>query len=145
LQETNVKGTFLTTQSFIRNNGGEGTIINLVSTGVALQVPGISSYASSKLAVIKLGQSLSLGESKLPPSKKSSALIWSDPEYPKIRAFSVHPGVVEATDRGMVVDAFTPFAKDKQSLTGGVSLWLSTPKADFLKGGFLTVNCMSFM
>ena len=40
----------------------------------------------------------------------------------------------------MVVDAFTPFAKDKQSLTGGVSLWLDTPKADFLRGGFLSVN-----
>lgn len=42
----------------------------------------------------------------------------------------------------MVVDAFTPFSKDKQALTGGVSLWLGTPKADFLKGGFVSVNCM---
>lgn len=40
----------------------------------------------------------------------------------------------------MVVDAFTPFAKDKQSLMGGVSLWLDTPKADCLKGGFLSAN-----
>ena len=40
----------------------------------------------------------------------------------------------------MVVDAFTPFAKDTQALTGGVSLWLATPKADFLRGGFLSVN-----
>ncbi|KAM0799895.1 hypothetical protein BDR22DRAFT_806664 [Usnea florida] len=119
--ETNVKGTFLTTQSFIRNFGGEGTIINLVSIGAALAVPGISSYASSKLAVIKITQAVAL-------------------EYPNIRAFSLHPGIVEAADRGMVVDAFTPFAKDKQSLTGGVSLWLDTPKADFLRGGFLSVN-----
>ena len=48
-------------QSFIQSFGGEGTIINLVSTGVALAVPGISSYASSKLAVIKMTQSLALG------------------------------------------------------------------------------------
>jgi len=40
----------------------------------------------------------------------------------------------------MVVDAFTPFAKDTQALTGGVSLWLDTPKADCLKGGFTSVN-----
>lgn len=40
----------------------------------------------------------------------------------------------------MVVDAFTPFAKDAQGLTGGVSLWLNTPKADCLRGGFLSVN-----
>ena len=61
-------------------------------------------------------------------------------EYPNIRAFSVHPGIVAADDRGMVVDAFTPFAKDKQRLTGGVSLWLNTPKADCLDGGYVGVN-----
>ena len=66
-------------------------------------------------------------------------------EYPKMRVFSVHPGIVEAADRGMIVDAFTPFAKDKQALTGGVSLWLSKPKAHFLNGGFLSVNCMFFL
>jgi len=38
------------------------------------------------------------------------------------------------------MDAFTPFAKDTQALTGGVSLWLDTPTAEFLKGGFLSVN-----
>ncbi|KAL8744553.1 MAG: hypothetical protein Q9190_003212 [Brigantiaea leucoxantha] len=119
--ETNVKGTFLTIQSFIQTFGDEGTIINLVSTGVALALPGISSYACSKLAVIKLGQSISL-------------------EHPNLRVFSLHPGIVEAADRGMIVDDFTPFAKDTQALTGGVSLWLDTPRADFLKGGFLSVN-----
>ena len=61
-------------------------------------------------------------------------------EYPNARAFSVHPGIVDAADRGMVVDALTPFAKDTQALTGGMSLWLATPEADFLAGGFLTVN-----
>lgn len=38
------------------------------------------------------------------------------------------------------MDVFTPFAKDKQALMGGVSLWLDTPKADFLSGGYLSVN-----
>jgi hypothetical protein len=63
-----------------------------------------------------------------------------NPEYPNLRVFSLHPGIVDAADRGMVVDAFTPFAKDTQALTGGVSLWLDTPKADCLKGGFTSVN-----
>ena len=40
----------------------------------------------------------------------------------------------------MVVDAFTPFAKDRQRLTGGLSLWLSTPKAQCLNGGYVSVN-----
>ena len=61
-------------------------------------------------------------------------------EYPNIRVFSLHPGIVDAADRGMIVDAFTPFAKDTQALTGGVSLWLTTSKADFLRGGFVSVN-----
>jgi len=61
-QEINVKGTFLPIQSFIQNFGGEGTIINLVSVAVAMDAPGISSYASSKLAVVKMSQALSLGK-----------------------------------------------------------------------------------
>lgn len=65
LQKNNVKGTFIPTQSFIQCFGGEGTIINLVSTAVALAVPRISSYASSKLAMIKFGMALTIGESKL--------------------------------------------------------------------------------
>ena len=52
----------------------------------------------------------------------------------------MHPGLVAAEDRGVVIDMLTPFAHDKQALTGGVSLWLNTSKADFLKGGYLSVN-----
>ena len=65
-QEINVKGVFLIMQSFIQNFGAEGTIINLVSVAVALPVPGISSYASSKLAAVKLVQAVNIGTSKLP-------------------------------------------------------------------------------
>lgn len=42
----------------------------------------------------------------------------------------------------MVVPNFTPFAKDPAALTGGISLYLSTPKADYLNGCFISVNCM---
>lgn len=55
--------------------------------------------------------------------------------------FSVHPGIVEAKNgRGAVVDSFTPFAKDKQALTAGVTLYLQKSDADFLRGGFVSVN-----
>lgn len=55
--------------------------------------------------------------------------------------FSIHPGIVEAENgRGAVVDAFTPFAKDKQALTAGFTLWLQKEEADFLRGGFVSVN-----
>lgn len=41
----------------------------------------------------------------------------------------------------MVVPAFTPIAKDTQALTGGLTLYLASPKADYLRGGFVNANC----
>lgn len=82
----------------------------------------MSGYIVAKLALIKLGELLDL-------------------EQPNLRVFSVHPGLVEAENgRGVVIDAFTPFAIDKAALTAGLTLWLSTPKADFLKGGYIHSN-----
>ena len=45
----------------VKQTGCKGTIINLVTLGASFLVPGISSYSSSKLAVIKLGEHLNLG------------------------------------------------------------------------------------
>ncbi|KAF2228574.1 NAD(P)-binding protein [Viridothelium virens] len=121
--EVNVKGAYILAHNFIKAFGGSGTIINLVSMGASFTVPGISAYSGSKLAVCKLDEYL-------------------DAEKPNLRVFSVHPGIVATTEtkRGMVVDAFTPFAHDKGIQTGGLSLYLSTSKADFLRGGFISVN-----
>lgn len=38
---------------------------------------------------------------------------------------------------------FAPFAIDSGLLTGGMTLYLSTPQADHLKGGLCSVNCKS--
>ena len=62
-------------------------------------------------------------------------------EHPNIRVFSIHPGMVKVErSRGMVVPYFTPFAKDKGLLTGGVTLYLQKPVADHLRRVFLNVN-----
>ena len=58
-------------------------------------------------------------------------------EYPKLRMFTVMPGIV-ATD--MVPDAFSPFAQDHADLTGMLALYLAQPRADYLKGSLLGVN-----
>ena len=42
--------------------------------------------------------------------------------------------------RGMVFESLTPFAKDKAALTGGDTLFLQTSAAEFLRGGFFSVN-----
>ncbi|THZ60937.1 NAD(P)-binding protein [Aureobasidium pullulans] len=121
--EVNVKGTYTLTHHYLKTFGSSGTLINLVSLGASMTAPGISSYSTSKLAVIKLSEYL-------------------DAEKPDLRVFTLHPGIVAATKskRGMVVDAFAPFAKDPGMLTGAVSLYLATPKAKYLRGGFTSVN-----
>lgn len=40
----------------------------------------------------------------------------------------------------MILEPFMPFAKDKPLLTGAVTLYLQQTRADFLRGGFLSVN-----
>lgn len=108
--------------SFINTTGGKGTIINLVSLGASFLAPGMSGYSASKLALIKLGESLDL-------------------EQPDLRVFSVHPGIVEAENgRGAIVEQFLPFSKDKPRLTGGLAVYLTTSKADFLRGGYIHAN-----
>ena len=64
-------------------------------------------------------------------------------EKPNLRVFSLHPGIVAqtASKRGAVVDALTPFAQDKGIQAGGTTLYLATPRADYLRGSFLSVSC----
>ncbi|KAF2186553.1 NAD(P)-binding protein [Zopfia rhizophila CBS 207.26] len=120
--ETNVKGTYNLFHHFLNTTEGKGTFINLISLGASMLAPGISSYSTAKLAAIKLAE-------------------YFDLEHPKLRIFSLHPGVVEAENGcGMVIDHLTPFAKDKAALTAGVTLYLQRPEADFLRGGFVSVN-----
>lgn len=120
--DSNVKGLFNVSRAFINTNGGKGTLINLTSALASTAVPGMSAYIVAKLAQIKL-------------------LELIDIEQPNLRVFSVHPGLVAAENgRGVVIDAFTPFAIDTAALTAGLTLWLDTPKADFLKGGYIHSN-----
>ncbi|TGJ85738.1 hypothetical protein E0Z10_g3037 [Xylaria hypoxylon] len=120
--EVNVKIAYNISHSYITVGGGKGTLINLVSLAASFLAPAMSGYSASKLAVIKLGECLDL-------------------EQPNLRVFSVHPGMVIAENgRGMVVEPFKPFTKDSAALFGGLSVYLSTPKADFLKGTYLHAN-----
>ncbi|KAF2801654.1 NAD(P)-binding protein [Mytilinidion resinicola] len=118
----NLRGRYNTIHHFIKATNGSGTIVNLVSYGAMFVAPGMSAYSTATLAAIKLGEYL-------------------DVEHPNLRVFSIHPGIVAAEGgRGAVVDHFTPFAKDKPALTGGLTLYLQTPAAEPFKGGFISVN-----
>ncbi|KAK9413327.1 putative NAD(P)-binding protein [Seiridium unicorne] len=120
--EVNVKGVYNVSHSYISATGGKGTIINIVSLAASFVAPAMSGYSASKLATVKLAECL-------------------DVEQPDLRVFSIHPGmVVSENGRGMIVEPFIPFTKDTAALTGGLTLYLATPKAEFLKGGYIHAN-----
>jgi NAD(P)-dependent dehydrogenase (short-subunit alcohol dehydrogenase family) len=123
--ELNVKASYVLVHHYLKVFKS-GTIIFLGTLGASFTFPGMSAYSGSKLALMKLAEFL-------------------DAEKPDLRVFTVHPGIVAATEtnRGMVVDALTPFAKDKGIQTGGLSLYLAQKRADYLRGGFVSVNCKS--
>ncbi|KAH9218601.1 putative oxidoreductase ucpA [Leptodontidium sp. 2 PMI_412] len=118
--QTNVRGVFLITQGFLRLLGKErkGSIITLTTAAAVMVFPGMSSYSLSKLASMQL-----------------QAFIAA--ENPNVTAVALHPGIV-LTD--MTLDYFLPYAKDTPELVGGVGVWLSTEKAEFLNGRYIEAN-----
>jgi NAD(P)-dependent dehydrogenase (short-subunit alcohol dehydrogenase family) len=98
-----------------------GTIITLSTGAAGMPIPSMSSYISSKLAQTRIMEILHV-------------------EQPNIRSFTLLPGLLKTA---MTADAFKPFARDDPMLAGGLSLFLSTPRADWLRGGIMSVNCTS--
>lgn len=90
-----------------------------MTSGMAiLTVPGMSSYSLSKLATLQLQAYVAL-------------------ENPNVIAIALHPGIVMTE---MTAGAFKPFAKDTPELVGGLGVWLSTGKAAFLNGKYVSSN-----
>jgi len=120
LKETNVRGTFIVTQGFLKLLGKErkGAIINLTTFAAHMPFPGLSSYSISKLALTQLQAFVAV-------------------ECPNVTAVAVHPGLI-LTDA--TLDYFKPFAKDSPELLGGLGVWLATEKAAFLSGKYVEVN-----
>ncbi|MCJ1460044.1 hypothetical protein MMC28_010423 [Mycoblastus sanguinarius] len=115
--EVNVKGPFLMIHHFTKHFS-EGFIINLNTTATALNAPGLSSYLGSKIAMMKVAECLEL-------------------EHPKLRIFSIAPGLVKSA---MLLDQFAAFAIDEGMMTGGLSLYLASSRAKNMSSGFYSVN-----
>ncbi|KAF2016765.1 hypothetical protein BU24DRAFT_423122 [Aaosphaeria arxii CBS 175.79] len=120
---TNIFGPHLHTYNFLQQYLSEGkapigTVV-LISSGAALFArPGGSAYSISKGVNARQAEALHI-------------------EYPGVRAFSVHPGMV---DTDMAMAPVRHMAIDPPELAGSFTLYLSTPKADFLRGKYLSVN-----
>ncbi len=59
-------------------------------------------------------------------------------EHPGVRVFTLLPGLLKTE---MTAKEYLPFARDDPMLTGGMSLFLCTHRADWLRGGIMSVNC----
>jgi NAD(P)-dependent dehydrogenase (short-subunit alcohol dehydrogenase family) len=105
-------------------DGKTGSLISISSGNGIFTSPAQSSYCANKVAALRIIEQLHI-------------------EVPNIRAFNVHPGVVETQ---MVADAAANVgmkmnvAWTTPDLTGAVSLFLTTTRAEFLRGRFVSVN-----
>jgi hypothetical protein len=61
----------------------------------------------------------------------------SKSEYPNLRVFTTAPGLPMTS---MTLEEMKPFSADEGELVGMLALYLSQPKADILRGSFVSVN-----
>lgn len=124
-QEVNVKGAYLMTHYFLNQKKPDatalpnGTVITLSTGAAGMSMPNMSSYNSSKLALTRIMEILHA-------------------EQPNVRSFTLLPGLLKSA---MTAEAFQPFAIDDPMLSGDMTLFLSTPCAEWLRGGIVSINC----
>lgn len=128
---------------FLRQAGGNGTLITVSSGSAGSTFPNMSSYISSKLAQMKFMDFVHVGESLAKPWIHILATPVPSPtddyeENPSIRVFTLLPGLLKTA---MTAEAYLPFARDDPMLSGGLSLFLCTHRAEWLRGGVMSVNC----
>jgi NAD(P)-dependent dehydrogenase (short-subunit alcohol dehydrogenase family) len=121
--EVNVKGNMIVAQAFLNNRAAENSTIIAYTTGAAHlpAVNGFSSYAVSKLSMIKLYDYLAS-------------------EYPDVRVFNVHPGVIMTEMGYKALDGGIEFPQDDVSLTAGFTVWAASKESEFLRGRVLWSN-----
>ncbi|EXK25055.1 hypothetical protein FOMG_18260 [Fusarium oxysporum f. sp. melonis 26406] len=116
--QVNVLGSYLVTHYFLAQGDGVGTIISFTTGAIANVFPSMGGYTASKLALVRIMENLHV-------------------EQPNMRVFLLMPGIVQT---GMTVDSLKPYAKDSPGLSGSWTLFLSTPRAEWMRGGIVSVN-----
>jgi len=126
---TNILGTALITQYFLRRNQQDGppdspaVVITLNTVGAySVRVPLLSSYGASKAALARW-----------------SELISVDVPEQVARFISVHPGAVK-TDMGIKSGLDGVFPSTDPTFAGDFIVWAVTEEAKFLSGRFAWVN-----
>jgi NAD(P)-dependent dehydrogenase (short-subunit alcohol dehydrogenase family) len=116
--QVNVLGMYLVTQHFIAQAEASGTVISFTTAGIGMVFPGMGGYTAAKQAAARVMENLHAEQSG-------------------IRVFSLIPGIV---DTDMTLEALMPYAKDTAALSGSWTLFLSTPRAEWLRGSIVSVN-----
>lgn len=119
--QVNVLGTYIVTHQFLAQADDAGTIVTFTTGAIANVFPGMGGYTASKAALTRIMENLHV-------------------EQQNIRVFQLIPGIVQT---GMTVDSLKPYAKDTPSLSASWTLFLSTPRAEWMRGSIVSVNCES--
>jgi NAD(P)-dependent dehydrogenase (short-subunit alcohol dehydrogenase family) len=119
--QVNVLGSYLVTHHFLAQTDGVGTVVSLTTGAIGQVFPGMAGYTASKLAFVRIMENLHV-------------------EQPGTRVFMLMPGIVQTE---MTLDSLKPYAKDSAALSGSWTLFLSTPRAEWMRGGIISVNCKS--
>ncbi|KAL7940879.1 NAD(P)-binding protein [Trichoderma barbatum] len=117
--ETNVKALYLLTRHAANlKSEAPVTFINVTSSMAIETIPTRSNYGITKSAGCRL-------------------IEYLHAEHSNVRAFNLHPGIVpNGVQFGMLAGANV----DTPGLSSGVSLYLTTPGAEFLRGRFISAN-----
>ncbi|KAI0265271.1 NAD-P-binding protein [Gloeopeniophorella convolvens] len=121
--EVNLRGLFNITRAALPALTETGGRIVVISAGLAqIRLPRVSDYCISKHAMLRLAEFIAL-------------------EYPKVKVFSVHPGVILTQ---MTEDAgYKPspgFTLDTMELPAATMLYLTAGHMDWLNGRYLSAN-----
>ncbi|UKZ66513.1 putative secondary metabolism biosynthetic enzyme [Trichoderma atroviride] len=117
--ETNVKALYLLARHTANlKSESPATFINVTSSMAIETIPTRSNYAITKSAGCRL-------------------IEYLHTEHPNVRAFNLHPGIVP---NGVQFTMLSGANVDTAALSAGVSLYLTTPQAEFLRGRFISAN-----
>ncbi|OJJ42638.1 hypothetical protein ASPZODRAFT_76276 [Penicilliopsis zonata CBS 506.65] len=120
-QETNVKGVFVVTKTFLKHQPSpQAVILNLVSSAAQARPPEMSSYSMSKIAIAKFTEFLHM-------------------EHPQITSIGLDPGIIP-TEMAVRVPFQAPFMKDTHELVGGTAVWLASGDKQYLSGRYISAN-----
>lgn len=122
--ETNIKGTMVTSKAFLPAANPSHAAIIALSAGIVLpptMLKGLSAYATSKLALIKVIEYLAV-------------------ENPSLFAAALHPGIIETTMFKKTGADPASLPLDALELPGDFMVWLTSKEASFLNGRYVWAN-----